>query len=186
MTTRHDADPVEPHPGRRHQDQEGLTLIEVVLSAAVVLVAALIASSAAVRAELARKEARDRSNAFAAIEQAESTLQSLGPTAAYQGYGPTGMRPPLVAAGLSDSANPAQAAQVAVTFFTDETAVASEFGMPRDLDGDGLVTNVDTGTTGASGQLTATILPYSLTLSFRGANGGIQTTQTFGVLTAAQ
>ena len=175
----------------------GLTLVEILIAAAVIAVALLVASSSSVRAELSRKEARERSQATAALGAADATLQSLGLTAAFQGYAPSpggqpfpaagsGPGAPFLATGLADAADPSQQAQVTVRFFTDETEVVPEFGMPRDLDADGAATNDDTSVLGAGGELLATILPYTLTLTWRGGDGGTQTTTWHGVLTANQ
>lgn len=131
--------------------------------------------------------------ATATLANAAGALRAHGLTASFQSYRPNGSGlpfpaagsgpgPHFVAPGLRDASDPDQAAEVSIRFFTDETADLPELGLPRDLDGDGVASNVDTGRVDDHGRIMATTLPYALTLSFRGAGGEARTVTWNGVL----
>jgi type II secretory pathway pseudopilin PulG len=179
---------------RRRAARRGFTLIEALFAASMVLIGLLVIATSLTRSKLTRIEAEQDMSATATLSQAAGTLRARGITGSWQSFFPNGAGAPFpaagsgpgphfTAAGLADAADPKKSAEVSIQFFTDETADLPEFGLPRDLDGDGAATNVNTSQLGASGQVMATILPYALSLTFRGPGGGSRTVVWQGVLT---
>ncbi len=175
----------------------GLSMVELMLALTLLAIGMLTVTSSITRARSARIEADAESTAIHALEQAGAALRSLGVTAAWQRYAPNnlgepfpaagcGPGAPIVAAGLADGDDPSLPASVTVRFFTDETANVNAFGMPRDLDGDGAISNVNTAALGGDGQLLASVLPYQLSLRFRRATGGVHEITWHGMLTRAR
>jgi type II secretory pathway pseudopilin PulG len=184
-----------PSPSsRRARGCSGFSLIETIIAAAMILSALLVVASSIVRSKVARVESEQQMAANAALDEAVATLETLGITSAYQNFAPnssgaafpakgSGPGPAIVADGLKDAATPDNPAQVAIQFFTDETSKLPEYGLPRDLDGDGAVDNKNVATLGPDGELEARILPYLLKVTFRGPGGGAITATRRGVLT---
>jgi len=170
---------------RRSRGRRGFTLIEVV-AASSLLVFGLLASAASItRVKMARASADQEAAALSALEQASDMLRARGVTLSWQQFGGGGATV-CAAPGLADGANAAQPARVTVDFFTDETATVAAFGLPNDLDGDGVAATGNTAQLGADGQLLATVLPYVLTLSMRTPNGGSRTLTWNGILSRAR
>jgi len=178
----------------RRRRERGLSLIEALFAVSVVLTGLLVIESSVTRSKMSRMEAEQRSSASATLQRAAAALHALGITQAWQEYSPStlglpypapgsGSGPPFVDPTLCDAADPSVAASVVVRFFTDETKIDGRFGLPRDLDGDGAISNQDTAQIGGDGMLRAKILPYELLLSFRGPAGGVRTAIWDGLLT---
>src|SRR5262249_3081176 len=180
--------------GRVGRDAGGFTLIETLVAATIVLTGLFTMASSIVRSKMTRLEAEQQITANAALRRTAATLHALGRTSAYQTYAPSHCGAPFpakgsgpgaqfLANGLADASNPASAASVEIQFFTNETANVPQLGLPRDLDGDGVVDNADTSALGADGLLVATTLPYLLSITYRGPGGGATTSTCRGVLT---
>lgn len=191
------ADSSHRNPKCSAHRRRGLSMVELMVALSLLVVGMLTVTSSVTRARAARQEADQESAAIQALEQAGAALRSLGVTAAWQTYMPNSQGEPfpaagsgpgaaIAAAGLANGDDPSLPAQVTIRFFTNETASVDTFGLPRDLDGDALATNVNTGTIGGDGQLVATILPYELALRFRRATGGVHEITWHGVLTRAR
>ena len=174
--------------------QAGFTLVEVAVATALALMTLMFATSSLLSSQHSREASEDELDAAATLERAAATLRSLGVTAAFQAYAPNGIGDPypapgsgggapLLTLGLSDDLDPSLPAQVVVRFFTNETVFDPAFGLPRDLDRDGLATNTNTAQLGGNGQLLATILPFTLTLNYRGTDGGNRSLVWQGFLT---
>lgn len=131
----------------------------------------------------ARQVSAEKHRAATALSRAVETLQSLGPDDALAAYGPTGLGAPFLASGLSPVAPGAEAPSVAIEFFTDETAVEPSLGLPRDLDGDGTIDNLDVSVIGPNGQALATILPTRLSVTWRSKDGATRTSVWTAVIT---
>jgi len=180
--------------GRTRRRRDGFTFVETLIAASVVLGGLLVISSGMVRAKMARLDAEQQVVAAATLDQAAANLRANSLASALTNYAPNGAGQPfpakgsgpgpaIFAPGLSDAADPTKQAQVTVRLFTDETAVEPEVGLPRDLDGSGTVDDTDTTRLGADGQPLARVLPFSLTITFRGPGGGSSTATRRGVLT---
>jgi Tfp pilus assembly protein PilV len=179
---------------RRHRLRSGFTFVETLIAASTILAGLLVIASGAVRAKCARVAAEQQIAAATTLERAAAQLRagSIGNALTLYAPSPNGLPYPahgsgpgaaFVAAGLADAADPAQPAQVSVRFFTDETEANDAVGLPRDLDGDGMVSDTDTARLGGDGQPVARIVPFELTLTYRGPGGGSVTAMRRGVLT---
>jgi type II secretory pathway pseudopilin PulG len=179
---------------RRGSATRGFTLIETLFATTMVLTGLLIIATSLTRSKLTRVEAEQDMSATATLSEAAGALRARGITSSWQSYFPSiggapfpaagsGPGPHFLAPGLNDAVDPKKPAEVAIRFFTDETADLPEFGLPRDLDGDGAASNANTAQLGSGGQLMATILPYALSITFRGPGGGTRTVTWQGVLT---
>jgi type II secretory pathway pseudopilin PulG len=160
-------------------------LIETVAAASLLVFALLAAAASITRAKLARVTADQETAALSALEQASDTLRARGVTLSWQQFGGGGTMV-CAAPGLADGDDPKLPARVIVDFLTDETATVPEFGLPGDLDGDGVAATANTAQLGADGQLLATVLPYVLTLRMRGPDGGARTLLWNGILSRAR
>lgn len=171
---------------RSSRSTGGFSLIEVLITAGVLGTALMVFGSSMLRANISRQQALEDEDAATALKQSFDMLTTLGPTNAFQGYAPnavgepfpapgSGAGAPFFSLGLQDPLNPGVQAQATVQFFTDETQVLPQFGMPRDLDGDGLATNVDVSILGADGEILADLLPVQVTITWRSAQGALLT-----------
>jgi type II secretory pathway pseudopilin PulG len=172
----------------------GFTFVETLIAASMIIAGLFAISTALVRSKFARVEARDDLAAVATLEDATGQLRGLGITAAYLAYAPNGQGQPYPAPGsgpglpfvagtLSDPVDPTLRSSVVVQFFTDETANLPEVGLPRDLDGDGLIATTNVAVVAGNGELLARVLPYQLSIAFRTAAGGSSSVTCRGVLT---
>jgi type II secretory pathway pseudopilin PulG len=178
--------------GRRQES--GFTLVESLISATLMVSGVLLITAALVRSKVSRVETQQQAAAISALEEMSARLRTMSCTSAYSTYAPTPQGAPFPAAGsgpgsaiagdgLCDPAAPAQPALVRVRFHTDETEAAPTVGLPRDLDGDGAVSDVNTAAAGAGGEILARILPYTLSITYRGPQGGSVTRTLDGMIT---
>jgi type II secretory pathway pseudopilin PulG len=172
----------------------GFTLIEALITASMVLSGVLVITSTALRSRIGRVAAEQQASALAALEETAARLRALDCNGAWVTYAPaptgapfpaagSGPGLPIAAPGLCDAADPTKPALVVIRFFTDETAFVPSLGLPRDLDGDGATLTTDTTQLGADGQIVARLLPYSLSITFRGPQGGTVTKSLQGAVT---
>ena len=179
---------------RASRSAGGFSLIETLAAATIILTGLLTLTTSIVRSKSSRVEAEQQMEATSTLQQAAATLQALGVTSGYQAYAPNVSGAPYPATGsgpgaaflasrLAAAASPSKRASVVVQFFTNETVKRSDLGLPRDLDGDGVATDVNTAKLGADGQLVATVLPYLLSITYRGPGGGATTATCQGVVT---
>lgn len=163
--------------------QSGFTLIEVLVTASVLLIGLLAMTSTSVVVNSLRRSASDQQRAQGAIQAIVEDLHAIAREAdsdeanwageilnVYGAGGNPGNQ--FDVAGLDPwQGNPSVAT---VTVVTDETAtdalLGAAVGMPRDLDGDGLAANVNV--TGA-----ASLLPAVVSLQWRGSSGPQQISQ---------
>lgn len=182
---------------RRRAATSGQSLIEGIFAASMAFTGLFVISTSLNRSDLPRMSVQQEMAATATLSNAAGALRAHGITASFQSYRPnaaglpfpaagSGPGPHFVAPGLRDAGDPDHPAEVSIRFFTDETADLPELGLPRDLDGDGTATNVDTGRVDGRGRLMATTLPYALTLHFRGAGGEARTITWNGVLSSVR
>ena len=168
---------------RRPAHRAGFTLLEVLITVAVLMVGLLAMSSTSVVVNSLRRSASDRARAHAAVQAISQDLLSVArassedPTlwageilAAYGPEGSPGDELPIT--GLDPWEGSDHIATV--TIITDETTTDSELGcnlgMPRDLDGDGLASNSDV-TNNAS------LLPAIVDVRWRHAGGEFEIRQ---------
>lgn len=178
---------------RRCASIRGHTLVEGLFAATMAVAGVFVISSSLERTDVARVAVQQEMTATATLSKAAGALRAHGITASFRSYSPSpagnpfpaagsGPGPHIVAPGLVDAADPNRPAEVSIRFFTDETADLPELGLPRDLDGDGFVSNADISRSGGNGRLMATTLPYALTLRFRGAGGEARSVTWNGIL----
>ncbi|MEM8712629.1 MAG: prepilin-type N-terminal cleavage/methylation domain-containing protein [Planctomycetota bacterium] len=161
----------------------GFTLIEVMVTASVLLVGLLAMTSTSVVVNSLRKSASDQQQAQQAMQaivedlqatarQADSSVTNWA-TQIEAVYGPGGTPgDAFPVQGLDPWTGNVNVATVQL--ITDETITDATLGvaagMPRDLDGDGAASNADT-------ILSAALLPAIVQLQWRGAAGQQQLTQ---------
>ncbi len=167
----------------RPASRGGFTLLEVLITVAVLMVGLLAMTSTSVVVNSLRRSASDRSRAHAAVQaisqdllsvaRASSENPSLWAGEILEAYGPDGSPGnELPITGL----DPWEGADhiATVTIITDETttdaAIGSEIGMPRDLDGDGLASSSDV--TG-----NASLLPAIVDVRWRHGGGEFEVRQ---------
>src|SRR5262249_36902211 len=154
----------------RRATERGYSLVEGLFAASMAFTGLFVISRSLNHSDSARVAVQQEMTATATLSKAAGALRAHGITASFRSYSPNGSGlpfpaagsgpgPHIVAPGLCDPADPAHPAEVTVRFFTDETADLPELGLPRDLDGDGAVSNVDTARVGDDGRLMATTLP---------------------------
>ncbi|MGD2016604.1 MAG: prepilin-type N-terminal cleavage/methylation domain-containing protein [Planctomycetota bacterium] len=163
--------------------RKGFTLLEVLITVAVLMVGLLAMSSTSVVVNSLRRSASDRARAHAAVQAISQDLLSVARVssedpALWAGeildvYGPDGSPGnELPVTGLDPWTGSDHIASV--TIITDETATDSEYGlnlgMPRDLDGDGVASNTDV-TSNAS------LLPAIVEVRWRHAGGEFEVKQ---------
>lgn len=168
------------HPQRA---RSGFTLIEVVITAAVLFIGLLAMSSTSWVVHSLRKTSSDKQIAHQALQAVVEDLHALSALArddeggwapAILGrYGPGGDPGPTFAVpGLDPWAD--EAAVGTITIVTDETRTDLDLGvpigMPRDLNGDEAVDDTDVGDT-------AVLLPVVVQLRWRGEAGARQLRQ---------
>ncbi len=130
----------------------------------------------------ARQSAAERHRVATALSRAFETLEAMGPTGSYESYKPDAAGEPFLVPSIQDQAGHPVA--VGIQFFVDETANSPELGLPRDLDGDGAISNADVGVLGADGKIAATMLPVKLTVSWRSFDGSSRSLEWTGVITS--
>ena len=161
----------------------GFTLIEVMVTASVLLVGLLAMTSTSVVVNSLRRSASDQQVAQSAMQAIVEDLHAAARSAdsaasnwagdVIDVYGPGGMPgDSFPIQGLDPWTGQANVASVEL--ITDETSsdagLGVAAGMPRDLDGDGTAANVDT-------RGTAALLPAIVRVQWRGAAGQQQLTQ---------
>lgn len=167
----------------RRSSQGGFTLLEVLITASVLLVGLLAMTSTSVVVNSLRRNASDQQRAQAAMQAIVEDLHATarqadddpalwaGDVLAVYGVGgaPGALLP---VAGLD--AWPGAPSVATVTIVTDETltdaALGVALGMPRDLDGDGAANSPD-----VSGS--ASLLPAIVQLRWTGSTGQHQLSQ---------
>ncbi len=176
--------------GRRRGNREkgprdGFTLVETALATTVLMIALMSASVATLRMHSLRRQNREKVLAQNALRSVAEQIHSVSGSmqgaedmqdwidAVMDTFGPGGTVgttfavPELTAQGQDDDAEVG-----AITLFTNETAtdaaIGFEMGLPRDLNGDGLINDPDvTDGVGDPGR----ILPVLLTVRWRGVSG---------------
>lgn len=179
MKTRPAATASASQPGRRN----GFTLLEVLITVAVLMVGLLAMSSTSVVVNSLRRSASDRARAHAAVQAITQDLLSVARAASEEPslwageildfYGPEGSPGnELPITGLDPWEGTDHIATI--TIITDETTTDAELGanigMPRDLDGDGLASNSNV-TNNAS------LLPAIVDIRWRHAGGELEIKQ---------
>lgn len=159
------------------------TLAEVAVSMGVLAVALTVLLQATVSLAHSRQISTERHRAATTLSRAVETLQSLGPHDAIVQYGSAGVGLPFAADGLSAAVPDATHPNVEIEFFVDETEDEPSLGLPRDLDGDGEISNSDVAQLGADGNVVATILPVRLSLRWRSKDGAMRTQVWTAVIT---
>lgn len=174
-----------PRSATERQRDDGFSLVEVMISLSIVAIALGLLVSSMLALTHSRRQANERHQVATVMSRALETLESLGPTNAWVGYAPALDGTPFPAAGggaaeafdilgLQDS-DGAGGATVSVSFVVDETENDPELGMPRDLDGDGEISNTNVAAQDSDGKVVATILPVRLSANWRSFNGQIRT-----------
>ncbi|MDB4426585.1 prepilin-type N-terminal cleavage/methylation domain-containing protein [bacterium] len=163
--------------------QGGFTLLEVLITVAVLMVGLLAMTSTSVVVNSLRRSASDRSRAHAAVQAISQDLLSVARVSSedpalwageiLETYGPDGSPGnELPITGLEPWAGSNHIATV--TIITDETvtdaAIGTDIGMPRDLDGDGLASNSNV--TG-----NASLLPAIVDVRWRHSGGEFELRQ---------
>lgn len=166
----------------------GFTLIEVVLTMAVLLVGALAVTSTSVVTEsLARTDRERRTVAMAvkstveevkaaavqALDAEEGWARSLA--ADYAAGGIPGNEVDVPGMTPIEGENAVCAVQVVTDETLSDLDLGVNLGMPRDLDGDGVVANTDV-------RGSATLLPVIVRAQWRGAAGTRQLTRGLYIL----
>lgn len=168
---------------RRPAHRSGFTLLEVLITVAVLMVGLLAMSSTSVVVNSLRRSASDRARAHAAVQAISQDLLSVARAssedpalwageilAAYGPEGSPGNELPIT--GLDPWEGSDHVATV--TIITDETTTDGELGcnlgMPRDLDSDGFASNSDV-TNNAS------LLPAIVDIRWRHAGGEFEIRQ---------
>lgn len=168
---------------RNFSPVRAFTLAEVAVSMGVLAVALTVLLQATVSLAFSRQVSTERHRAATTLSRAVETLQSLGPHEAILQYGSLGVGTPFVADGLSAPITGVAHPNVEIEFFVDETEDEPSLGLPRDLDGDGEVSNSDVTQLGTDGNVVATILPVRLSLRWRSKDGATRTQVWTAVIT---
>lgn len=172
-----------PSPAPRRSSTAGFTLIEVLVTASVLLIGLLAMTSTSVVVNSLRKSASDQQTAQGALQAIVEDLHATARAAdndplnwtneildVYGAGGTPGNS--FAVPGLEAWAGAANVATVQVV--TDETttdaALGAAAGMPRDLNGDGAVNSVDV-------RSTASLLPVIVRLQWTGSAGQQQLSQ---------
>lgn len=166
----------------------GFTLVEIGLAMTVLVVALMAMSASTLQTHSLRRQNRERAVAQNAVRQISEQIHSIADRIRRE---ETNWSQELVAelsagGGLGNTfaiegltASPGEVSVGTITMFLDETASDAdlnvELGMPRDLDGDGAVSNSDV--TG-----TATILPILVTARWTGVSGDVRIRHPFYVI----
>ena len=172
----------------RGSARKGFTLLEVTLAMSVLVIAMMAVSATALRAHALRRENHDRSVAENAVRMIAERIQSVARIARSD---PAGWAQNVVAAlnpggqigntfALPELTPLDGAASVgSISVITNETAtddaLKAELGMPRDLDGDGVVASADVGHT-------ARLLPVIVRARWKGVSGKQEVVHPFYVL----
>jgi hypothetical protein len=146
---------------------------------AVVAIGLMVLNGSVIQLHQARQQAQEEAEVLDVLETAADTLRSLEPTVAFQDASSgaiTFEAPSLHGAGGA-------ATQVVIELFTDETANVPELGLPRDLDGDGKISNSTGENLNADGKMQARLVPVRLTLPYRSSDGGNRSVQWYSLLT---
>ncbi len=177
--------PGQPIPAghQRGHATSGFTLIEVMVTASVLLVGLLAMTSTSVVVNSLRRSASDQQVAQQAMQAIVEDLHASAREADTSAmnwagevmdvYGPGGTPGDVFAVqGLDPWVG--EAGVATVQLITDETttdgALGVAAGMPRDLNGDGVANSANT-------QTTAALLPAIVRLRWRGSSGQQQLTQ---------
>lgn len=168
---------------RRARSSSGFTLIEVVVTASVLLIGLLAMTSTSVVVNSLRRSATDQQRAQGALQAVVEDLHAIAREAdddpanwttqilaVYGAGGAPGNAFPI--ADLEPWDGEVNVANIVIV--TDETVtdamLGAAAGMPRDLDGDGNATSVDVSTT-------ASLLPAVVNLRWKGSSGQQQLSQ---------
>jgi type II secretory pathway pseudopilin PulG len=163
--------------GTAMKKRQGLSLVEVIVSLAILttlILALLSMMSTAARLDSATRE---RTVALNALREMAEAMRAYDFGDLYAAYGPTGTFGNTFP--IAELADETGADVGTITFLIDETDSsydAQQFNMPRDLDGDGNATDVDVGTSA-----TYILLPAKLTATWTGM-GGRQTLNLYVLL----
>lgn len=169
------------------RQRRGFTLIEIALAITVLVVALLAMSASTLRMHGLRRTNRERVLAQNAVRTIAEEVRSI----ARQAAGAQGGWAPAVRLALTPGGSlgtgfevkelspvEGQALVGSIELVLDETATDAELGvdlgMPRDLDGDGLVSSANVGAD-------ALILPVVVRARWRGARGEQQVVHPFYV-----
>ena len=163
----------------------GFTLIEITMAMIILVIALMSLSGSTMRSHTLRRQNRERAMAHNAVRSVSERIHSfatrqteLSPTtwasdvtAALANGGVIGTS--FLVPGLG------QNAQGTIRVVTDETLTDANLevavGMPRDLDGNGMVTDTDVSNT-------ARILPVVVTISWDGISGSTELRHPFYVM----
>jgi hypothetical protein len=163
-------------------------MIEIALALTVLLVALMAMSASTLRMHSLRRQNRERTVAHNAIRAISEKLQSVSRHALDNPAGWAQEMLAAVAPGGSlgntfavEELSPQEGAAFigSITVITNETTTDADlglsFGMPRDLDGDGVVGNANVGNA-------ARILPIVVRTRWRGAQGDQEIVHPFYVV----
>jgi prepilin-type N-terminal cleavage/methylation domain-containing protein len=168
--------------------RKGFTLLEVMLAMSVLVVAMVAICATTLRVHALRRENRDRSVAENAVRMIAERVQSVSRLARSD---PAGWAQDVVAAlnpggqignkfqvaelTPLDGAPTVGSISVITNESTSDATLGVELGMPRDLDGDGIVGNPDV-------THTARLLPVIVRASWKGVSGKQEVVHPFYVL----
>jgi prepilin-type N-terminal cleavage/methylation domain-containing protein len=161
----------------RGSARKGFTLLEVTLAMSVLVIAMMAISATTLRVHALRRENHDRAAAENAVRmiaeriQAVSRLARSDPAgwaqnvvAALNPGGQIGNQFPLPELTPIDGATSVGSITVVTSENATDAALGAELGMPRDLDGDGVVGNPDV-------THTARLLPVIVRATWKGVTG---------------
>ena len=172
-----------PANRRRPTREAGFTLLEVVVTVAVLMIGLMAMSSTSVVVDSLRKSSGDRATAQAAMQYIIADLRATAHAAdddpanwadeVLAAFGPGGVPGEQIdVEGLQPWAGQPSVATVQIV--TDETttdaALGVAAGMPRDLEGDGAATDVDV-------RGSAALLPAIVRIRWTGEKGDQQLTE---------
>jgi len=150
----------------RTRGDAGLSLLELMISMGVFAMVLLLIMASVVVTEEVRRFASEKDMARESMENELARLQSLG----FQGIIDevaalgAGMTVAFAVPGLDRGAIPSGQVDILLNETVTDADLGMELGMPRDLDGDGFVDNIDT-------SATATLLPLVATVTWTGVAG---------------
>lgn len=172
-----------PDPGARaiggsprRGNETGMTILELMVAMGIFAMVLLLIMASVIVTEEVRRFAGEKDTAREAMENELARLQSLG----FQGVidevaaSGVGMNLPFTVLGLDRGMVPSGQVSVVLDETVADADLGIEFGMPRDLDGDGLVDNIDT-------SATATLIPMVASVTWTGV-AGTQTLRTVIVM----
>jgi len=181
-------EPRQRFPIARGSARKGFTLLEVTLALSVLVIAMMAVSATALRAHALRREIHDRSAAENAVRMIAERVQSVARIARSD---PAGWAHDVIAAlsaggqigntfAISeltplDGASSVGSISVITSEIATDNSLGAELGMPRDLDGDGVVNNTDV-------SHTARLLPVIVRARWKGVSGKQEVVHPFYVL----